>query len=117
MDGEVLSKMAKFILDLGPKSLIIKDGKNGSHFFDSQDHFSIKAFPIDKVIDTTGAGDAYIGGVLMGKMNGKNIFESMKVGAVTASFCIEGIGMDGLLKINDTEFKKRLEWMDFNHTS
>mgnify|MGYP006247054195 FL=1 len=53
----------------------------------------------------------------MGKMNGKNIFESMKVGAVTASFCIEGIGMDGLLKINDTEFKRRLEWMDVNHTS
>ena len=117
MDGAVLNRMAKFILDLGPKSLIIKDGGNGSHFFDSQDHFSIKAFPIDKVIDTTGAGDAYIGGVLMGKMNGKNIFESMKVGAVTASFCIEGIGMDGLLKINDTEFKKRLEWMDVNHTS
>ena len=109
--------MAMSILDLGPKSVIIKDGENGSHFFDSQNNFSIKAFPVDKVIDTTGAGDAYMGGVLMGKINGKSIFESMKVGAVMASFCIEGIGIDGLLKINEVEFSKRLEWISDNHTS
>ena len=111
-----ITEMSKAILDLGPKSLIIKDGGNGSYFFDKENNFSIKAFPVDKVIDTTGAGDAYIGGVLMGKMNGKNILDSMKVGAVTASFCIEGIGMDGLLKINDAEFLKRLKWMN-DHTS
>ena len=68
-------------------------------------------------MDTTGAGDAYIGGLLMGKMNGKNIIESMKIGAVTASFCIEGVGIDGLLKINDIEFLKRLQWMNSYHTS
>ena len=116
MNGSDLKEMSKAILDLGPKSLIIKDGKNGSHFFDTKNNFSIKALPVDKVIDTTGAGDAYIGGVLMGKMNGKDMLDSMRVGAVTASFCIEGIGIDGLLKINDTEFLKRLEWIR-NHTS
>ena len=116
-DGTNLIEMAMSILDLGPKSVIIKDGENGSHFFDSQNNFSIKAFPVDKVIDTTGAGDAYMGGVLMGKINGKSIFESMKVGAVMASFCIEGIGIDGLLKINEVEFSKRLEWISDNHTS
>ena len=116
MNGSDLKEMSKAILDLGPKSLIIKDGKNGSHFFDTNNNFSIKALPVDKVIDTTGAGDAYIGGVLMGKMNGKDMLDSMRVGAVTASFCIEGIGIDGLLKINDTEFLKRLEWIS-NHTS
>ena len=116
MNGSDLKEMSKAILDLGPKSLIIKDGKNGSHFFDTNNNFSIKALPVDKVIDTTGAGDAYIGGVLMGKMNGKDMLDSMRVGAVTASFCIEGIGIDGLLKINDAEFSKRLEWIS-NHTS
>ena len=109
--------MSKKILDLGPKSLIIKDGENGSHYFDSKNHFSIKAFPIKDVIDTTGAGDAYIGGILMGKMSGMSIFESMKVGAVTASFCIEGVGVEGLLKMNDLEFKNRYAWMNANHTS
>ena len=53
----------------------------------------------------------------MGKMSGMSIFESMKVGAVTASFCIEGVGVKGLLKMNDLEFENRLAWMNANHTS
>ena len=59
--------MAKSILDLGPKSLIIKDGGNGSHFFDAQNNFSIRAFPVDKVIDTTGAGVLILAEYLWGK--------------------------------------------------
>jgi len=117
MDGADLKKMSEAILNLGPKSLIIKDGKNGSYFFNSSESFSIKAFPVNNVVDTTGAGDAYIGGILMGKMNGMNMIDSMKMGAVTASFCIEGVGIEGLLKINDTEFRERLAWMNANHTS
>ena len=115
--GSDINEMSKAILDLGPKSLIIKDGKKGSYFFDSNNQFSIKAYPVKEVIDTTGAGDAYIGGLLMGKMNGMSILDSMKIGSVTASFCIEGIGVDGLLKINSDEFDKRLDWMHSNHTS
>ena len=116
-NGSDINEMSKAILDLGPKSLIIKDGKKGSYFFDSKNQFSIKAYPVKEVIDTTGAGDAYIGGLLMGKMNGMSILDSMKIGAVTASFCIEGIGVDGLLKITSDEFDKRLDWMHSNHTS
>ena len=115
--GSDINEMSKAILDLGPKSLIIKDGGKGSYFFDSNNQFSIKAYPVKEVIDTTGAGDAYIGGLLMGKMNGMSILDSMKIGAVTASFCIEGIGVDGLLKITSDEFDKRLDWMHSNHTS
>ena len=47
MDGADIKEMSKAILDLGPKSLIIKDGKNGSYFFDTQNNFSVKAFPVD----------------------------------------------------------------------
>ena len=115
--GADINEMSKAILDLGPKSLIIKDGEKGSYFFDSNNQFSIKAYPVKEVIDTTGAGDAYIGGLLMGKMNSMSILDSMKIGAVTASFCIEGIGVDGLLKITSDEFDKRLDWMHSNHTS
>ena len=114
--GKIHSDMSLSILGR-KKDVIIKDGKNGSHFFDSQNNFSIKAFPVNKVVDTTGAGDAFIGGILRGKMNGLNIFESMKIGAVTASFCIQGVGVDGLCEMEELEFKKRLIWMHQNHTS
>ena len=117
MDGSDLISMSKAILQLGPKSLIIKDGEHGSHYFDSNNHFSMKAIPVKEVIDTTGAGDAYIGGILMGIMQGLDIFESMKYGAVTASFCIEGVGVNGLLDFSQKEFDNRLQWMHSNHTS
>ena len=117
MDGSDLISMSKAILELGPNSLIIKDGEHGSHYFDSKNHFSMKAIPVKEVIDTTGAGDAYIGGILMGIMQGLDIFESMKYGAVTASFCIEGVGVNGLIDFSQTEFDNRLQWMHSNHTS
>ena len=117
MDGSDLISMSKAILELGPNSLIIKDGEHGSHYFDSKNHFSMKAIPVKEVIDTTGAGDAYIGGILMGMMQGLDIFESMKYGAVTASFCIEGISVNGLKDFSQTEFDNRLNWMHINHTS
>ena len=117
MDGSDLISMSKAILQLGPKSLIIKDGEHGSHYFDSNNHFSMKAIPVKEVIDTTGAGDAYIGGILMGIMQGLDILESMKHGAVTASFCIEGVGVNGLLDFSQKEFDNRLQWMHSNHTS
>jgi hypothetical protein len=53
----------------------------------------------------------------MGKLKGMHIFEAMKVGAVMASFCIEGISVEGLLNISKKEFEDRLNWMNSNHTS
>jgi sugar/nucleoside kinase (ribokinase family) len=110
--------MAKAILDLGPKSLIIKDGEKGSTYFDhSNNIFKMKAYPLKEVIDTTGAGDAYLGGILMGKVQGMHIFDAMKVGAVMASFCIEDVGVKGLLNISNEAFQERLKWMQENHTA
>jgi hypothetical protein len=53
----------------------------------------------------------------LGKLKGMDIFEAMKVGAVMASFCIEGISVEGLLNISKKEFEDRLNWMNSNHTS
>ena len=117
-DGSNILEMAKAILDLGPKSLIIKDGEKGSTYFDhSNNIFKMKAYPLKEVIDTTGAGDAYLGGILMGKVQGMHIFDAMKVGAVMASFCIEDVGVKGLLNISNEAFQERLKWMQVNHTA
>jgi sugar/nucleoside kinase (ribokinase family) len=117
-DGSNLDEIADAILSLGPKCLIIKEGENGSTYFDHDNNiFKMKAYPLKEVIDTTGAGDAYLGGILMGKVQGMNIFDAMKVGAVMASFCIEGVGAKGLLNVSKDAFQKRLKWMRANHTT
>ncbi len=117
LNGKNLHEMAKAILNLGAKSVIIKNGEKGSSYFDHENNlFEMKAYPLKEVIDTTGAGDAYLGGILMGKLKGMNIFDAMKVGSVMASFCIEGIGVEGLLNVSKGEFESRLQWMNSNHT-
>ena len=106
-----LEDMAKYILDMGSDSLIIKQGEDGASFFDNNNHFSIGAYPVKKVMDTTGAGDSFVGGLLSSKMNGKNIQDSMISGATMASFCIENIAHKGLIGFSDEEYSIRKEWI------
>lgn len=106
-----LREMAECILNMGTGSLIIKQGEDGASFFDSDTHFSIGAYPVETVMDTTGAGDAFAGGLLSSKMAGKNIQESMIAGATMASFCIENIAHEGIVNVSDGEYQLRKEWI------
>ena len=111
-----LNEIADYILSLGSDSLIIKQGEDGATFFDKNTSFSIKAYPVSKVMDTTGAGDAFAGGILSSKIAGKNIEESMIAGAAMASFCIESIAHEGIVKVSDSEYKLRKEWIQSSLT-
>ena len=111
-----LNEIADYILSLGSDSLIIKQGEDGATFFDKDTSFSIKAYPVSKVMDTTGAGDAFAGGILSSKIAGKNIEESMIAGAAMASFCIESIAHEGIVKVSDSEYKLRKEWIQSSLT-
>ena len=106
-----LKEMAECILNMGTDSLIIKQGENGASFFDSNTHFSIGAYPVKTVMDTTGAGDTFAGGLLSSKIAGKNIEESMIAGATMASFCIENIAHEGIVTVSDVEYQLRKEWI------
>ena len=111
-----LNEIADYILSLGSDSLIIKQGEDGATFFDKNTTFSIKAYPVSKVMDTTGAGDAFAGGILSSKIAGKNMEESMIAGAAMASFCIESIAHEGIVKVSDSEYKLRKEWIQSSLT-
>ena len=106
-----LKDVAKSILDMGTDSLIIKQGEDGASFFDNNKHFSIGAYPVKKVMDTTGAGDSFAGGLISSKMHGKNIEDSMISGATLASFCIEDIAHKGLIGFSREEYSIRQEWI------
>ena len=111
-----LNEIAEYILSLGSDSLIIKQGEDGATFFDGNSSFSINAYPVNKVMDTTGAGDTFAGGILSSKIAGKNMEESMIAGATMASFCIENISHEGIVKVSDSEYKLRKEWIQSSLT-
>ncbi len=93
---------------LGPKVVSITDGQNGSYAMDTNGHtYSLAVFPC-KVIEKTGAGDAYASGFLSAVIGGGSIKEAMRWGAVNAAAVIEKIGaQQGLLKRE--EIVKKLE--------
>ncbi|MEC7779004.1 MAG: PfkB family carbohydrate kinase [Candidatus Neomarinimicrobiota bacterium] len=112
-----LDDIAKCILDMGVKSLIIKKGEEGASFFNNQDTFSIGAYYVNQVMDTTGAGDSFAGGLISSLMNGSDIKEAMVEGSVMASFCIENIAHRGLISFSEEEYTLRKKWLQSSLTT
>ncbi len=105
---------AQMALKMGPKYVIIKKGENGAMLFSKDGIFLVPAFPIDKVIDPTGAGDSFAGG-LIGFLASKNritnntLKQSIAVGSTVASFNVQEFSLNGLLNINKIKIKSRLK--------
>lgn len=105
-----LIKAARYLCSRGPQMILIKKGEHGVFFFSDKFIFSIPAYPTDKVIDPTGAGDTFAGGFMGYLVRVKRINEiilkkAIAYGIVAASFNIEDFGLDrtGSLTIQDLE--------------
>ncbi|MBI4037076.1 carbohydrate kinase family protein [Candidatus Daviesbacteria bacterium] len=100
-----IKKMLSGLVELGPKTVIITDGKEGSYSFDGEKVLKLGVFPA-KVIDMTGAGDSFAAGVLAGLFYGKSLGEAMRWGAVDAASNIEEVGaQNGLLNYEKMQEK------------
>src|SRR5207253_4269707 len=89
---------AKKIHRLGPKYVIVKKGEDGALLSAPTGMFIAPAFPLDKVVDPTGAGDSFVGGLVGHLAASKgpleaNLKRGMIYGSVVASFCCEGFGL------------------------
>ena len=84
-------KGAEVLLREGAKIIAVKLGSKGCYVTDGEKGHVIKAFRV-KVIDTTGAGDAFCAGFLYGLMLGKSLYECGKIGNFVASRCITRMG-------------------------
>jgi sugar/nucleoside kinase (ribokinase family) len=107
-------KSAKKILKMGPRYSIIKKGDKGSVLISNSKKYDLLSYPVLKVIDPTGAGDSFAGGVAgclasEDKINFESIKKGMIHGTITASFCIESFGVEGLKKLDKTKLDKRVE--------
>jgi len=98
-DDNVVSALAK-IHRMGPKYVIIKKGEHGSILSGPKGLFIAPAYPLRKVVDPTGAGDSFVGGLigyLAAQKTGSvesNLRRAILHGSVVASFCCEGFGLN-----------------------
>jgi len=104
LTGEALThKAARAILSLGPETVVIKQGEHGAFLQGPEVFFTCPAYPIDNVIDPTGAGDSFAGGFVgalarMARVNDHNLRRAVVYGCVLASFTVEGFGVSGLAR-------------------
>ncbi len=91
---------------------VIKLGRRGALVYEraAGRRHAIPAVPV-AVIDPTGAGDAFCGGVLAGLVEGRGVLESVARGAVSASFTVEDFGFTAILRATPAERDRRLRWV------
>ncbi len=109
-----LVKAAKYIQSLGPKIIVVKRGENGVLLFNNHDTFSAPAFPIDQVVDPTGAGDSFAGGFLgylasSNDLSNEGFKRAIIVGSVMGSFCVEEFGVERTSGLSSQEIWTRID--------
>ena len=109
-----LIKCAKKMMYWGAKYVIIKKGEHGSLMFYDDIIFPTLGFPLEDVVDPTGAGDSFAGamiGYLASKKSTSTseIKKAVVYGNVLGSFAVERYGLDGLLKIKKGDITKRFK--------
>jgi len=97
---------AEILLEKGVKVIAVKLGSKGCYVTNGKESHQINRFNV-KVVDTTGAGDAFCAGFLYGLINGKSLYECGRLGNFVASRCIMKMGArTGLPRIEDLEKDK-----------
>jgi sugar/nucleoside kinase (ribokinase family) len=92
---------ARSILKMGPKFVVIKKGEHGSLLVDQNGIFVLPAYPADKVVDPTGAGDSFAGGMMgylstQRSLSTSTIRRAMAFGTIVASHAIADFSLAGL---------------------
>jgi len=106
---------ANDILKMGPKAVIIKRGEYGFILKMGENFFALPAFPVARVVDPTGAGDSFAGGLFgyLASQNKALDFDQLKQacvrGAVIASFTVQDFGVTPLKDLTQSMLHTRLD--------
>jgi sugar/nucleoside kinase (ribokinase family) len=115
LSGEAnLPAAARAIRKLGPRAVVIKRGDAGALLFHEGGVFAAPAFPIENVIDPTGAGDSFGGGFMgwlahEGDTSPQTIRTAMIMGSVLASFSVEDFSLDRFKRLDLTQIRERFQ--------
>jgi sugar/nucleoside kinase (ribokinase family) len=108
---------AREVLKMGPKFVVIKKGEHGCLLCTDRDTFVLPAFPADKVVDPTGAGDSFAGGMMgylstqHGSLSPATLKRALAFGTVVASFTIADFSLAGLKSASREQIDDR--WHEF----
>lgn len=111
-DDSFITKAARDILEIGPRILIVKRGEYGALKFSRKGIFWAPSYPLEEVLDPTGAGDSFAGG-FMGFISNENditianLKRSVVYGCVVASFTVEDFSVNRLSELKEEELNTR----------
>ncbi len=109
-----LIQAARKLSGMGPNMVVIKKGEHGVLFYSKSIMFAFPAYPVDRVVDPTGAGDTFAGG-LMGylskaqKVNETTLRKALLYATTLASFNVEGFGMTKTASLTASDVERRLK--------
>jgi sugar/nucleoside kinase (ribokinase family) len=108
-----LVQAAKWIMDLGPKHVIIKKGEHGALMFSRDSVFFAPAFPLETVFDPTGAGDSFAGGFIgyltsCDNLDDANMRRAVMYGSALGSFAVEKFSIERLMNLTRKEVDARV---------
>lgn len=113
-DDENLVRAGHRVRELGPRFVMIKKGEHGAMFFSEHETYVMPAYPTPQVVDPTGAGDSFAGGMMgylaeQGNFEPRTLKEAMAHGIITASFTVEDFSLDRLRQIERSEIQRRMD--------
>ena len=109
-----LVQAARWILDKGPKHVLIKKGEHGAFMFTRDSVFFAPAYPLESVFDPTGAGDSFAGGFIgslaaSGDLSDASMRRAVVVGSAMGSFAVEKFSNGRLLDITRADIDARVQ--------
>ena len=107
-----LRRAAARIHEVGPSTVVIKRGEHGVLISNEGNLFSAPAFPLDRVVDPTGAGDTFAGGFVglisaTGDLSESGIRRAAVLGSVMGSFTVEDFSADRLAALTQEQVVER----------
>lgn len=114
-------RAAQDILEMGPRAVVVKKGEHGAFLFTREFRFFAPAYPLQEVLDPTGAGDSFAGGFMgylagMGSLDERHLRRAMLYGTITASFACEAFSVERLRSVTEAHIATRFgELVDLVH--
>jgi len=113
-DDENLVRAGRKVLEMGPKFVVIKKGEHGAMFFSRQETYVMPAFPTPDVVDPTGAGDSFAGGMMgylaeKGNSSPETLKQALAYGTIVASYNVEDFSLDRMKKIGRKDLEERMK--------